>query len=116
MRLLLRLLAGTMALLVLLGGGAYFYLRQSLPQTEGEIRLPGLAAPVEILRDHYGIPHIHARSMSDASFALGFVHAQDRLWQMEMNRRIAAGRLSEIVGAGGLETDRFLRTLGVRRV
>ncbi len=116
MRLLLRLLAGTIALLVLLGGGAYFYLRQSLPQTEGEIRIAGLAAPVEILRDHYGIPHIHAQSMGDASFALGFVHAQDRLWQMEMNRRIAAGRLSEVVGAGGLETDRFLRTLGVRRV
>ena len=55
------------------------------------------------------------QALEDASFALGFVHAQDRLWQMEMNRRIAAGRLSEIVGAGGLETDRFLRTLGVRR-
>jgi penicillin amidase len=115
MRTLLRLLAGTIALLALLGAGAYFFLLQSLPRTEGEVRLAGLAAPVEVVRDHYGIPHIHAQSMADASFALGFVHAQDRLWQMEMNRRIAAGRLSEIVGPGGLETDRFLRTLGVRR-
>ena len=95
--------------------GFYFYLRQSLPQTRGEIRLAGLTAPAEILRDRYGIPHIFAANPEDASFALGFVHAQDRLWQMEMSRRIAAGRVAEIVGPGGLETDRFLRTLGVRR-
>ena len=101
-------------MVVLLAGG-YLYLRQSLPQTAGEIRLAGLRAPAEILRDRYGIPHIFAASPEDASFALGFVHAQDRLWQMEMSRRIGAGRLSEIVGPGGLETDRFLRTLGVRR-
>ena len=98
-----------------LAAGAYVYVRQSLPQTEGEIRLAGLTAPVEVLRDRYGIPHIFAASPEDASFALGFVHAQDRLWQMEMSRRVAAGRLAEVVGAGGLETDRFLRTLGVRR-
>jgi penicillin amidase len=95
--------------------GCYAYLRQSLPQTKGEIRLAGLGAAVEILRDRYGIPHIFARSMEDASFALGFVHAQDRLWQMEVSRRIAAGRLAEIVGPGALEADRFLRTLGIRR-
>src|SRR6185369_4878514 len=103
------------ALLVVLLAGAYLYLRQSLPTTEGEIRMAGLTAPVEILRDRYGIPHIFAASLEDASFATGYVHAQDRLWQMEMSRRIAAGRVSEIVGAGGLEADRFLRTLGVRR-
>lgn len=115
MKLLLRLLGWSFLVLALLAGGAYLYLRQSLPRVEGEIRLAGLSGPVEILRDRYGIPHIHAASPADASFALGFVHAQDRLWQMEMNRRIAAGRLSEVVGKGGLETDRFLRTLGVRR-
>ena len=100
---------------MLLLAGFYVYLRQSLPQTEGKIRLAGLSAPAEILRDRYGIPHIFAGSLADASFALGFVHAQDRLWQMEMSRRIAAGRLAEIVGPGALESDRFLRTLGVRR-
>lgn len=115
MKLLLRLLGWSVLALALLAGAAYLYLRQSLPKVEGEIRLAGLSGPVEILRDRYGIPHIHAGSPADASFALGFVHAQDRLWQMEMNRRIAAGRLSEVVGKGGLETDRFLRTLGVRR-
>jgi penicillin amidase len=102
-------------LAALLPAGFYVYLRQSLPQTKGEIRLAGLGANAEILRDRYGIPHIFAASAEDASFALGFVHAQDRLWQMEMSRRVAAGRLSEVVGASGLETDRFLRTLGVRR-
>jgi penicillin amidase len=101
--------------LAVLLAGAYLYLRQSLPKTEGEIRLAGLTAPTEILRDRYGIPHIFAASLEDANFALGYVHAQDRLWQMEMSRRIASGRVAEIVGPGALETDRFLRTLGVRR-
>jgi penicillin amidase len=101
------------ALLAVLG--SYLYLRQSLPQVEGEARAAGLKAPVEVLRDRYGIPHIFAASLEDASFALGYVHAQDRLWQMEMNRRIASGRLSEALGAATLDTDRFLRTLGVRR-
>jgi penicillin amidase len=115
MRRFLRFAGGLTVLLAALLAGAYLYLRQSLPKTEGEIRLPGLSAPVEILRDRYGIPHIFAASLVDASFAQGYVHAQDRLWQMEMSRRVAAGRVSEIVGAAGLETDRFLRTLGVRR-
>ena len=115
MRLLLRLIAVIAILVVLAAAGAYLTLRQSLPKTSGEIRLAGLTAPAEILRDRYGIPHIFAASLEDASFALGYVHAQDRLWQMEMNRRIAAGRVAELVGAGALETDRFLRTLGVRR-
>src|SRR5687767_1429367 len=107
-------------LLVLVGAGlaaagGYVYLRQSLPLVEGQISLAGLNGQAEVLRDRFGIPHIFAASLEDAHFALGFVHAQDRLWQMEMNRRIAAGRLAEVVGTPGLETDRFMRTLGVRR-
>src|SRR5262245_54968623 len=98
-------------LLVVLAAGIYVYLRQSLPQTTGDIRLAGVSAQVDIVRDRYGIPHIFAASPEDASFALGFAHAQDRLWQMEMNRRTGAGRLAEVLGAGALETDRFLRTL-----
>ncbi len=104
------LLAAGLALL-----GAFFYLRQSLPQTTGSVTLPGLARPVEILRDRYAIPHIYAASIADAFYGLGFVHAQDRLWQMEMSRRIGAGRLAEALGAAALPQDRFLRTLGVRR-
>ncbi|MGH8738291.1 MAG: penicillin acylase family protein [Burkholderiales bacterium] len=115
MRKLIRYLLMLVAVAGLLAGGAYLYLRQSLAQTEGTIRIDGLTAPIELLRDAYGIPHIRASSIADAYFGLGFAHAQDRLWQMEMSRRIAAGRLAEILGAGALDTDRFLRTLGVRR-
>ena len=116
MKVIARLALFTLCAVVLMGAGFYLYLRQSLPRTEGEVAVPGLNRPVEILRDAYGIPHIFAASLDDAHFALGYVHAQDRLWQMEMNRRIAAGRLSEVLGPGALESDRFLRTLGVRRV
>ena len=112
---LLRLLVALLALSGLMLGSAYFYARQSLPQTEGQIRLAGLSKPVEIVRDVYGVPHIYAASHEEAYFALGFAHAQDRLWQMEMSRRIGAGRLAEILGPAALETDRFLRTLGVYR-
>jgi penicillin amidase len=101
--------------LCLAAAAAYFYLAQSLPKTEGEIRLAGLGAPVEVLRDRHGVPHIYAASLEDAHFALGFVHAQDRLWQMEMNRRIGSGRLAEILGPSALDLDRFMRTLGLRR-
>ena len=89
---------------------------RSLPRVAGDAVVTGIARNVELLRDGHGIPHIFAPSEADAYFALGFAHAQDRLWQMEMNRRIAAGRLAEVLGSGALDTDRFLRTLGVRRV
>ena len=112
---LLRFGAWLAALLALLLAAGYLYLRQSLPKTAGELRLAGLAQGVDVLRDRYGIPHVFAGNPRDAVFALGYVHAQDRLWQMEMSRRIASGRVSEVVGAAGLETDRFMRTLGVRR-
>ena len=78
--------------------------------------MTGLDAPVEIVRDTHAIPHIYAQSPRDGAFAMGFVHAQDRLWQMEMQRRVGAARLSEIFGDRSLNTDRFLRTLGVYRV
>jgi len=96
--------------------GAYAYLRQSLPQVSGQLVLAGITQPVEVLRDRNAIPHIYARSLDDAYYGLGFVHAQDRLWQMEVSRRIAAGRVAEVLGPAGLEADRFLRTLGIRRV
>ncbi len=97
--------------------GAWLWLtRQPYPQTRGRIRLQGLTAEVEVLRDRYGVPHIYARSAEDLFFAQGFVHAQDRFWQMEFWRRISSGRLSELFGKSTLETDKFLRTLGVYRV
>ncbi len=113
-----RLLRGaawvTVALLIVLLG-IFIWLRGSLPKTSGELRIGGLNAPVDVVRDANAVPHIYADSAEDAYFALGFVHAQDRLWQMDFQRRVGAGRLSEVVGEAALETDKFLRTLGVYR-
>ena len=97
-------------------GGGYLWLRQSLPKVEGEIEVVGLQAPVTIVRDRFAIPHIEAESLLDATFALGFVHAQDRLFQMEFRRRLGAGRVAEIVGPAALSSDRFMRTLGLYRL
>ena len=91
------------------------WLRHSLPQIEGEATAKGLGAAVDIVRDRDGIPHIFAKDAHDAWFAMGYVHAQDRLWQMEFQRRVGAGRLSEILGERTYEIDRLMRTLGVAR-
>jgi len=88
--------------------------KASLPELDGEMAVEGLDAPVEIIRDHWGVPHIRAETDHDVFYALGFVHAQDRLWQMELNRRIGAGRLAEIFGKRALKADRYLRTVGFR--
>jgi len=106
------------SLLVLLGAaaaalGAYRF--AGMPDTSGELRVAGAAAEIRIVRDAHGVPHVFAASERDAHFAIGLLHAQDRLWQLEMNRRIVAGRLAEALGPAALDTDRFLRTLGVRR-
>lgn len=96
--------------------GLWFISRTRLPQTRGTLQLKGLEAPVEILRDHWGVPHIYARTAGDAVFAQGFVHAQERLWQMDFTRRVVAGRLSEVLGEATLPVDRAMRTLGLRQV
>lgn len=80
------------------------------------IPVKGLDLPATIARDDIGVPHVTARSVRDAYFAIGWSHAQDRLWQMELQRRTAAGRLAEAVGEAGLANDRFIRTLGLRRL
>jgi penicillin amidase len=89
--------------------------RRRLPQTSGMLRLNGLNDTVDILRDHWGIPHIYAQSIHDLVFAQGYVHAQDRLWQMEFQRRVSSGRLAEIFGKDVLEVDRWMRVIGLRR-
>ena len=90
--------------------------RRSFPQTEGEITVPGLAARVDVLRDDRGIPQIYGDSLTDIAKAQGYVHAQDRFFEMDLRRHVTAGRLSELVGDAGLETDRVVRTMGWRRV
>jgi len=87
-----------------------------LPQTQGSLRLKGLHAPVEVLRDDLGIPAYFCQQYPDVLFAQGFIHAQDRLWQMDFNRRLVQGRLAELLGENALGYDRAMRTLGLRQV
>ena len=105
-----------LVVLAVAGIGGLTWLWTSLPKTSGEVVIDGLTAKVEIVRDANAVPHIFAETAEDAYFALGFVHAQDRLWQMEFARRLGAGRLAEVLGAPALKFDRFLRTLGLYRV
>ena len=88
--------------------------KQSLSPIEGTLRTPGLKAPVEVLRDRWGVPHIYAQNMDDLFFAQGYVQAQDRLWQMEMWRRIGDGTLSEVLGPSAVARDRQARQLMYR--
>lgn len=116
MRRLLLVLVGVIvaAALVFAGIGAYL-IRRPFPIITGSLTVPGVRAPVEVIRDRWGIPHIYAQDTHDLFFAQGYIHAQDRLWQMEFNRRASSGQLSEILGVATLETDRFVRTIGLRR-
>ena len=107
---------GLLTVLALAGGAGWLWLRTSLPQSEGSVEIEGLRAPVEIMRDANGVPHIFAADAADAYLALGYVHAQDRLWQMETMRRLGAGRLSEIFGETTIRIDRYSRVFGLYRL
>jgi penicillin G amidase len=106
----------TAVLVIALGALAWFYsvARSALPQLDGTVRVPGLSARVTVVRDGHGVPTINASSFEDLFFAQGFVTAQDRLWQMDMMRRFAAGEISEILGGDFLQHDREQRILGLR--
>jgi len=110
-----RILIAIVALLVALGGSFYLYLRSALPQTDGRLALSGPRAEIRIERDADGVPRISAQDDEDLAFGLGFVHAQERLFQMEMQRRYVAGRLSEVLGPQTVATDRQMRVLGLYR-
>lgn len=97
-------------------GGLTWLGRKRLPKIDGRIQINGLSKPVEIIRDRWGVPHIYAQNDADLFFAQGFVHAQDRLWQMELNRRTAQGQLAELFGDIALDTDRATRTFGFKRL
>ncbi|MFC7491249.1 MULTISPECIES: penicillin acylase family protein [unclassified Knoellia] len=90
--------------------------RRSFPQTEGEITIAGLSGKVDVLRDERGVPQIYGDSVTDIARAQGFVHAQDRFFEMDLRRHVTSGRLSELVGDAGLETDKVIRTMGWRRI
>ncbi len=110
-RWLLRALTGLIVLGVVAGFLTYYVLSRSLPDYHEGFALPGLSAPVEIVRNNANVPHIFGKSEADVFYALGFAHAQDRLWQMTMLRRTAQGRLSEIFGARTVKIDELLRRL-----
>lgn len=96
-----------------LGGGVWLY--RSLPSWSGSAEVVGLRSGLRIVRDQNAIPHVLAENEPDAYFGLGYVHAQDRLWQLELNRRLASGRLAEVFGRDALERDRLFRALGLRQ-
>ncbi|HMD19688.1 MAG TPA: penicillin acylase family protein [Alloacidobacterium sp.] len=105
------------ALIACVLGGAWWLrhaMRDSLPQLDGQVRLPGLSAPVTIHRDQHAVPHIEAATLDDLFEAQGYITAQDRLWQMDMARRVAAGELAELLGKKLIDHDRMQRVLQMR--
>lgn len=112
-RWLLRIFGVLGALALLSGISLYFFLARSLPNYSEDFTLPGISGEVEIVRNTHNVPHIFADTDEDVFFGLGFVHAQDRLWQMQMLRRTAQGRLSEVFGRRTLRTDELMRRLDI---
>ena len=108
-----RLGIGLVLVVLLLAVAAYAAYRYKKPVYEGKVKLEALQKDVEVYFDEYGIPHIYAQSEQDAQFALGYVHAQDRLFQMELLRRLGRGELSDMLGPNLVKTDRFFRTIGI---
>ncbi len=119
MRALLRILSALVVIVLVVGGAGLGYgavtVRRTWPKTDGRVEVTGLESEATVVRDSWGIPHIYATTTHDLFFAQGYVHAQDRFWQMEFSRRIGAGRLAEILGESALGSDRFIRTVGWHR-
>ena len=115
MKIIKRIVLSLIAIVLLIAIIGYLYLQTTKPAYSGEITLVGLKDKVEVLYDDYGVPHIYALNEEDAYYALGYAHAQDRLFQMEMIRRAAGGRLAEILGPDLLKTDKLFRTLGINK-
>jgi len=116
LKLAARIVVALFVALLVAAAGAWIYLHESLPRLDGEIGVKGLARGLKIVRDGEGVPHIFAQSERDGWFAVGYAHAQDRLWQMEFQRRVAQGRLAELFGERAYDTDRLMRTLGLARL
>ncbi len=110
------IVAGIVVIALVAAGSIVWTIQRSLPQLDGEIDAAGLHAGVSVLRDDRGIPTIEAGDAHDLFFAQGYVHAQDRFWEMDFRRHVTSGRLAELFGASQVGTDSFIRTLGWRRV
>jgi penicillin amidase len=115
-KVLLWLFAGAMVLVLVAAGLVVWSVRRVFPEYGGTLTLPGLSAAVTVYRDEYGVPQVYASTETDLFKAQGYLHAQDRFWEMDVRRHLTSGRLAEMFGAGQVPTDAFLRTLGWRRV
>ena len=115
MRWMKRIGAGLLLVLALAMIAVVIYIWRSLPQLSGTLQATGLQQAVQIKRDASDVTHIFAQTDTDAAFAIGYTHAQERSWQLETNRRVMHGRLSEVFGAATLETDQLMRSLGIIR-
>ncbi len=109
--------SGTTIIILFIAGAiiGYLLITRSFPKISGTLSVHGLTEEVKVPRDEYGVPHILAQSEYDAFFTVGYTHAQDRLWQMELTRRVGTGRLSEVLGEPTLKIDKMFRTLGFWR-
>jgi penicillin G amidase len=113
---LIWVVAVLLALILVLTLVVVWTVRRSFPEYDGELRLAGLSAPVVVHRDDHGIPQLYAKTADDLFRAQGYLHAQDRFWEMDFRRHVTGGRLAELFGESQVETDRYLRTMGWRRV
>lgn len=116
LRALTWLLAVVLLLVIVAGGVGWWTVQRSFPTTSGRLDAPGLVAPVSVYRDDAGIPQLVADNDHDLFYAQGFVHAQDRFWEMDFRRHVTAGRLAELFGASQVGTDTFIRTLDWRGI
>ena len=116
LRVLLTIISVVVVIAIVLGAVGVYLARSSFPHTINEVKISGLVSPIDIYRDSFGIPQIYAKTPHDLFFAQGYMHAQDRFWQMDFWRHIGSGRLSEMFGKTQLDKDLFLRTLGWARI
>ncbi len=110
------LVAGIVVIALVIAGFLVYTVQRSFPTLDGTLALPGLQSPTQVLRDERGVPTVVADSAHDLFFGQGYVHAQDRFWEMDFRRHVTSGRLSELFGPSQVATDTFLRTLGWRRI
>ena len=113
LQLIFRIIGGSLVLSLLVLAIIFYIVLRSIPDYEKSIELPGIAEPIEIVRDSANVPHIYAYNDNDLYFGLGYAHAQDRLWQMVVNRLTVQGRLSEIFGKQAFPVDEFMRRLDI---
>ncbi|WP_444660304.1 penicillin acylase family protein [Flavobacterium columnare] len=113
MKLVKKILIALLGVILVLGVSIYAYLYSTKPKYEGELTIENISKETDVFFDEYGIPHIYAANEKDALTVLGYVHAQERLWQMELLRRIAPGKLSELFGAKALDNDKLFLALGI---